>query len=84
MCEESASITVDRDGVEGACNECEVLSISLLTRPRLDHSRSCKQVNSQTGNRTNTGRAITPFMFNKEEYRVSICYKSLPRVLNIS
>ena len=44
MCEGSASIAVDRDGVEGACDECEVLSIGLLTRPRSDHGRSCERV----------------------------------------
>ena len=29
------------------------------------------RVHGQAGNHTNAGRAITPFMFNEEEYRVS-------------
>ena len=33
------------------------------------HATVC--VRGQAGNRTNAGRAITPFMFNKEGYRVS-------------
>ena len=45
MCEGSASIAVDRDRVEGACNECKVLPVGLLTRPRSDHGRSCERVN---------------------------------------
>ena len=36
MCEGSASIAVDRDGVEGACGGREVLPVGLLTRPRSD------------------------------------------------
>ena len=47
MCKGSALIMVDRNGVEGACNEHEVLSISLLTRPRSDHGQSCERVNGQ-------------------------------------
>ena len=38
---------------------------------RLGISHAAIQVCGQTGNRTNAGRAITPFMFNEEEYRVS-------------
>ena len=45
MCEGSVSIAVDCDGVEGACDRCEVLSIGLLTRLRSDCGWSCKQVN---------------------------------------
>ena len=45
MCEGSASIAVDRDGVEGACDEHEVLPVGLLTRPRSDRGRSCERVN---------------------------------------
>ena len=44
MCEGSASIAVNRDGVEGARGGREVLSISLLMRPRLDRGRSCERV----------------------------------------
>ena len=44
MCEGSASIAADRDGVEGACDEREVLLVGLLTRPRSDRGRSCEQV----------------------------------------
>ena len=46
MCEGSASFTVDRDGVEGACDKREVLSIGLLMRPRSDRGRSCERVNA--------------------------------------
>ena len=35
------------------------------------------RVRSQAGTRTNAGRAITPFMFNKEEYHVSLPNPSL-------
>ena len=44
MCEGSASIAVDCDRVEGACDECEVLPVGLLTRPRSDRGWSCKRV----------------------------------------
>ena len=44
MCEGSASFAVDRDGVEGACGEREVLPVGLLTRPRSDRGRSCERV----------------------------------------
>ena len=39
-------------------------------------------VRGQTGNHTNASRAITPFMFNEEEYRVSVPIVDLSRVLN--
>ena len=42
------------------------------------------RVHGQTGNRTNTGRAITPFMFNEEEYHVSVPFWFRRRILNIS
>ena len=48
MCEGSASIAVDRDGVEGACGGHEVLLVGLLTRPRSDRSRSCERVTGST------------------------------------
>ena len=44
MCEGSALITVNHDGVEGACDEHEVLPVGLLTRPRSDRGRSCERV----------------------------------------
>ena len=37
-------------------------------------SHATVHVCGQAGNHTNAGRAITPFMFNKEEYRVSPLY----------
>ena len=44
MGEGSASIVVDRNGVEGACSGREVLLVGLLTRPRSDRSQSCERV----------------------------------------
>ena len=44
MCEGSASITVDRNVVEGACGGREMLPVGLLTRPRLDCGWSCERV----------------------------------------
>ena len=49
MCKGSALITVDCDGVEGACGGREVLPVSLLMRPRSDRSRSCKRVTVMIG-----------------------------------
>ena len=37
----------------------------------------------QTGSRTNQGQAITPFMFNEEEYHVSCLPSLFPCVLTI-
>ena len=54
MCEGSASIAVDRDGVEGACGGREVLPVGLLTRLRSDRGRSCERV-SGFGGRLYTG-----------------------------
>ena len=50
------------------------------------YGRGCAtvRVRGQTGTRTNAGRAITPFMFNEEEYRVSPFEFTVARVLNIS
>ena len=42
------------------------------TQDQFGRSRAAVRVRGQTGNRTNAGRAITPFMFNKEGYRVSV------------
>ena len=52
----------------GSTRECDwVVGLQILTH-------------GQTGNCTNTGRAITPFMFNKEDYRVS----PLPPLFHVS
>ena len=42
------------------------------------------RVYGQAGNRTNTGWAITPFMFNEEEYHISSLYSDVPRFLMAS
>ena len=41
------------------------------TQDQYGRGRAAVHVCGQAGNRTNAGRAITPFMFNKEGYRVS-------------
>ena len=41
------------------------------TQDQYGRGRAAVRVRGQTGNRTNAGRAITPFMFNEEGYRVS-------------
>ena len=41
------------------------------TQDQYGRGRAAVRVQGQTGNRTNEGRAITPFMFNEEGYRVS-------------
>ena len=46
--------------------------------------RTAVRVRGQTGNHTNAGRAITPFMFNEEGYHVSPLEYVVTRVLNIS
>ena len=50
------------------------------------YGRGCAAVcvHGQTGNHTNAGRAITPFMFNEEEYRVGPFEFMVTRVLNVS
>ena len=40
------------------------------------HDSTAVRVCGQAGNRTNAGRAITPFMFNEEEY-VSVLLATL-------
>ena len=46
--------------------------------------RAAVRVRGQAGIRTNEGRAITPFMFNEEGYRVSSPFEStVTRVLNL-
>ena len=49
------------------------------------YSRGCAAVCvwGQTGNRTNARRAITPFMFNEEEYRVSLPEFIVTHVLKV-
>ena len=51
------------------------------TQDQFGHGRAAVRVCGQTGNRTNAGRAITPFMFNEEGYRVSSCESIVTRVL---
>ena len=41
------------------------------TQDQYDRGRAAVRVHGQTGNHTNTSWAITLFMFNEEEYRVS-------------
>ena len=41
------------------------------TQDQYGRGRAAVRVRGQAGTRTNTGRAITPFMFNEEGYRVS-------------
>ena len=54
------------------------------TQDEFGRGRAAVRVRGQTGNRTNAGRAITPFMFNEEGYRVSFLLVSIvTRVLNL-
>ena len=53
------------------------------TQDEYGRGRAAVRVRGQTGNRTNAGRAITPFMFNEEGYRVSPPRSFLLRVLNL-
>ena len=41
------------------------------TQNQFGIGQAAVRVHGQTGNCTNAGRAITPFMFNEEGYRVS-------------
>ena len=50
------------------------------TQNQFGIGRATVRVRGQTGNRTNAGRAITPFMFNEEGYRVSVCPDSVHHV----
>ena len=47
------------------------------TQDQYGRGRAAVRVWGQAGNRTNAGRAITPFMFNEEGYRVSPLSSSL-------
>ena len=53
------------------------------TQDQYSRGRAAVRVRGQTGNCTNAGRAITPFMFNEEGYRVSPFVLVVPRVLNL-
>ena len=55
-------------------------SSSCTTPGTINHlgiGRAAIRVHGQSGTCTNQGRAITPFMFNEEEYRVSTWSSSL-------
>ena len=54
------------------------------TQDQYGRGRAAVHVRGQAGTRTNAGRAITPFMFNEEEYRVSPLESIVTRVLNVS
>ena len=51
------------------------------TQDQYGRGRAAVRVRGQTGNRTNAGRAITPFMFNEEGYRVSFPRFTVTHVL---
>ena len=54
------------------------------TQDQYGRGRAAVRVRGQTRNRTNEGRAITPFMFNEEGYRVSSFLELVvTRVLNL-
>ena len=54
------------------------------TQDEYGRGHAAVQVHGQTGNCTNAGRAITPFMFNEEGYRVSPFELVVTQVLNVS
>ena len=54
------------------------------TQDQYGRGRAAVCVCGQAGTRTNAGRAITPFMFNEEGYRVSLPEFVVTRVLNPS
>ena len=55
------------------------------TQDQYGRGRAAVRVRGQAGNRTNEGRAITPFMFNEEGYRVSSSLESVvTHVLNLA
>ena len=53
------------------------------TQNQFGIGRAAVHVHGQAGNCTNAGRAITPFMFNEEGYRVSDCPDSVSRELMV-
>ena len=54
------------------------------TQDQYGRGRAAVRVRGQAGTHTNTGQAITPFMFNEEGYRVSPLEPVVPHVLNVS
>ena len=54
------------------------------TQDQYGRGRAVVRVCGQTSNCTNAGRAITPFMFNEEGYRVSVPELVVSYVLNVS
>ena len=54
------------------------------TQDQYGQGHAAVRVHGQAGTRTNAGHAITPFMFNEEEYRVSPSTIFIAHVLNIS
>ena len=53
------------------------------SQDQYSRGRAAVRVRGQTGNRTNASRAITPFMFNEEGYRVSPFELVVTCVLNV-
>ena len=53
------------------------------TQDQYGRGRAAVRVHGQAGVRTNEGRAITPFMFNEEGYRVSPLELVVTRILNL-
>ena len=53
------------------------------TQDEFGRGHAAVRVRGQAGVRTNEGRAITPFMFNEEGYRVSPLKFLSTRVLNL-
>ena len=54
------------------------------TQDQYGRGRAAVRVWGQAGTHTNTGRAITPFMFNEEGYRISPFLPVITCVLNVS
>ena len=54
------------------------------TQDQYGRGHAAVRVCGQAGTRTNTGRAIMPFMFNEEEYHVSPSEFAVPHVLNVT
>ena len=54
------------------------------TQDQYGRGHAAVHVRGQAGNRTNAGRAITPFMFNEENHRVSAFLVHWERALNVS
>ena len=60
-----------------------IKSLETGTQNQFGISWAAVCVCGQTGNRTNAGRATTPFMFNEEGYRVSNLPGFLSRKLTV-